>query len=64
MLLEHYIETTRKIPSKIVAVLDRGHQVIKASTQWYDKGWIDYNNRLINSLSDCSGTEGMKDGWI
>ncbi|WP_336867245.1 sigma-54-dependent Fis family transcriptional regulator [Peribacillus frigoritolerans] len=64
LLLEHYIETTRKNPSKIVAVLDRGHQVIKASTQWYDKGWIDYNNRLINSLSDCSGTEGMKDGWI
>jgi sigma-54 dependent transcriptional regulator, acetoin dehydrogenase operon transcriptional activator AcoR len=62
--LNNYIETTRKIPSKIVAVLDRGHQVIKASTQWYDKGWIDYNNRLINSLSDCSGTEGMKDGWI
>ncbi|MGG1484093.1 sigma 54-interacting transcriptional regulator [Peribacillus castrilensis] len=64
LLLEHYIETTRKSPSKIVAVLDHGHQVIKASTPWYDKGWIDYNNRLINSLSVCSGTEGMKDGWI
>ncbi|MES1041059.1 hypothetical protein [Peribacillus simplex] len=64
LLLEHYIEATRKNHSKIVAVLDFGHQVIKTSTQWYDKGWIYYNNRLINSLSDCSGSEGTKDGLI
>jgi transcriptional regulator of acetoin/glycerol metabolism len=48
ILLEHYIEATSKNSGKILAVLDRGYQVVKASSLFYDNGWIDKNNRLID----------------
>ncbi|OES44708.1 hypothetical protein BA724_05360 [Domibacillus iocasae] len=48
VLLDHYIETTCKNPGRIVAVLDRGYQVIKASPLFYENGWVGQDNRLID----------------
>jgi transcriptional regulator of acetoin/glycerol metabolism len=62
ILLEHYIETTTKNSDKILAVLDRGYQVVKASSLFYDNGWIDKNNRLID-LDKAVLSSGNKHRW-
>lgn len=48
ILLEQYTENTIKHQSNIVAVIDRGFHVIKASAIFYEYGWIGKNNRLVD----------------
>ncbi len=47
LLLEHYTETIHTSPGKIIAVLDRGHNVIKASPAFYEQRWIDEHSRRL-----------------
>jgi transcriptional regulator of acetoin/glycerol metabolism len=48
MLLEQYTNISIKNQNNILAVIDRGNQVIKASPLFYDNGWIGKNNHLTD----------------
>ena len=48
ILLEQYTENSIKHQSNIVAVIDRGNQVVKASPLFYENGWIGKNNHFVD----------------
>ncbi|MBS4210458.1 sigma-54-dependent Fis family transcriptional regulator [Bacillus sp. FJAT-50079] len=47
LLLEHFSERIRKGRGDIIAVLDRGHKVIKASSLFYENDWVNEKNQLV-----------------
>ncbi|QBP39876.1 sigma-54-dependent Fis family transcriptional regulator [Paenisporosarcina antarctica] len=52
MLVEHYFETSIRNPNRVMAVLDRGGQVLKADHLFYKNGWIDSNSNYITDLEN------------
>lgn len=48
ILLEQYTKNITKNESNILAVIDRGNKVIKASPLFYENGWIGKNNHFVD----------------
>ncbi|MFK4998554.1 hypothetical protein ACI2OX_18225 [Bacillus sp. N9] len=70
LLLEHFSEKVRNGRGDIIAVLDRGYRVIKASSLFYEKGWVDEQNQLVNDNTTLSVEQPYKwkleessEGW-
>jgi sigma-54 dependent transcriptional regulator, acetoin dehydrogenase operon transcriptional activator AcoR len=62
ILLEQYIKSNIKNQSRILAVIDRGNNVIKASPLFYENGWIGKNNHFVD-IDNQSLTLGENYRW-
>ncbi|MEH7249291.1 sigma-54-dependent Fis family transcriptional regulator [Neobacillus niacini] len=62
ILLEQYSNNSIKNKNSILAVIDRGNQVIQATPLFYENGWIGKNNHLID-LDNLTFTLGENARW-